>query len=225
MTAPLWLEQRVIEGIQGLLVMRLEGAPAADTINATVDMWLEALMACGTTWQEDLDAARVTEAFRQLTHRREQWPPPRTLLNVMPARAPQQALPPPRSSTMSPEMREQLKKITKRQRAQPGQCGKHDLLAAMRGHIGKTNGASVAQLARQLNTEERHVRTLVTLLRMDGEHVCGHPKEGYYMAANDDELNATFEFLNSRAMKTLTLLSKMRRVALPDLIGQLRLPT
>lgn len=58
-----------------------------------------------------------------------------------------------------------------------------------------------------------------------GHAICGTPTDGYYIAATAEELNATCEFLHNRAMHSLTLESKLRKIPLSDLIGQLHLPT
>jgi len=99
------------------------------------------------------------------------------------------------------------------------------LLNVLTRHIGKGNGIGVKALATQLDTTERHVRTLTSELREDGHAVCGTPQDGYYIAATAEELQNTCEFLRSRAMHSLTLESKLRRIPLTDLLGQLHLPT
>lgn len=72
---------------------------------------------------------------------------------------------------------------------------------------------------------ERDLRYIIEELRRNGHHVCGHPSAGYFIAANDAELIRTCDFLYHRAMTTLSQIAAMRKVALPDLRGQLRLPT
>lgn len=110
------------------------------------------------------------------------------------------------------------------------------LLAVMSRHIGAERGATVSQLADEMfwpagvrddmrNSVERNLRDLVVQLRMAGHHVCAHPSSGYYMAASADELDATCTFLFDRAMTSLSQVAAMKRVSLPDLRGQLQLPT
>ena len=89
---------------------------------------------------------------------------------------------------------------------------------------GKGNGTSAKTLAAALGTNERHVRHLISELRDAAEPICGTPSDGYYYAANQDELQHTCDFLRGRAMHSLALESKLRRIPLPDLIGQLQLP-
>lgn len=102
---------------------------------------------------------------------------------------------------------------------------KHDLFSILAHRVGQHNGASVSTLAKQLGTTERQVRSLVSELRLDGIAVCGTPKSGYYIAANADELKETCEFLRHRAMHSLQLESRLRNIPMPDLLGQLHVPT
>lgn len=84
--------------------------------------------------------------------------------------------------------------------------------------------ARIADSGRTGSDIERHVRRVIEALRRQGVPICGRPGHGYYLASTDAELLDTCEFLYSRAMTTLTQVSAMRRVSLPDLRGQLRLP-
>lgn len=102
---------------------------------------------------------------------------------------------------------------------------KHDVLVILQRHIGAGNGVTAEQLAQQLDTETRHVRTLVTELRMDGIAVCGHPRHGYFIAASPEELQRTCDFLRSRALHSLVLESALRKMPMSELIGQLKLRT
>jgi biotin operon repressor len=99
------------------------------------------------------------------------------------------------------------------------------LLTTLSRHIGKGNGIGVKQLAQMHEIAERQVRHLISELRDDGQAVCGTPQDGYYIAATPEELQQTCEFLRNRAMHSLGLEAKLRRIPLPDLLGQLHLPT
>ncbi len=101
----------------------------------------------------------------------------------------------------------------------------NQLLNLLSHHIGKGNGIGVKALAQQLSAKERHVRTLISELRDDGHAICGTPKHGYYVASTPEEMTQTCEFLRRRAMHSLGLEAKLRRIPLPDLLGQLHLPT
>jgi len=101
----------------------------------------------------------------------------------------------------------------------------NQLLSMLSHHIGKGNGIGVKQLAQQLGIKERHARSLISELRDDGHAICGTPKDGYYIAATPEELQHTCEFLRSRAMHSLSLESKLRKIPMADLLGQLHVPT
>lgn len=100
-----------------------------------------------------------------------------------------------------------------------------DLEMLLQRHIGEDRGITAKAIAEALGCTERQVRELVTELRMDGVAVCGHPATGYFIAATKAELERTCAFLRDRAMHSLVLEARLRRLPLADLIGQLRLPT
>lgn len=101
----------------------------------------------------------------------------------------------------------------------------NQLLTLLSHYIGKGNGIGVKQLAQQLDIEERYTRKFISDLREEGHAICGTPQDGYYIAATPEELQHTCEFLRSRAMHSLTLESRLRKIPLTDLLGQLYLPT
>lgn len=92
-------------------------------------------------------------------------------------------------------------------------------------HRGAANGISAKALALACLITERAVREAITALRMDGVGVAGTPETGYFLADSAAELEPTLQFIRSRAMTSLVLEARLRKVALPDLIGQLRVPT
>jgi hypothetical protein len=71
----------------------------------------------------------------------------------------------------------------------------------------------------------RGLRTMISELREDGHAICGTPRDGYYIAATPQELQETCEFLRERAMHSLHLESRLRKIPLADLLGQLHVPT
>lgn len=105
------------------------------------------------------------------------------------------------------------------------------VLQALSRHIGKANGICVTRLAEAIIRDvpdahhERLVRRCIEELRRDGQHICAHPSTGYYIAATEEELIRTCDYLFDRAMCSLAQVAAMRNVSLPDLRGQLRLPT
>ena len=100
-----------------------------------------------------------------------------------------------------------------------------EVLTVLSRHIGKGNGIGIKLLAQRFEQEERQVRKLIGELREDGHAICGTPRDGYYIAGTAEELEETCEFLHKRALRSLFLASRMRKIPLVDLIGQLKLPT
>ena len=99
------------------------------------------------------------------------------------------------------------------------------VLAALSIRQGKLNGITGADLAQILELKEREIRHAISALREEGIAVCGHPREGYYIAATAEELEATCAFLRDRAMHSLLLESRLRKLPLRELLGQIRLGT
>lgn len=108
---------------------------------------------------------------------------------------------------------------------------RESVLVALERHVGAEAGVSGAGLVLEIcglyatKADERALRKLIEELRREGHHLCGTPAQGYFVAATDEELLRTCEFLHDRAMTTLAQVAAMRRVSLPDLRGQLRLRT
>ena len=99
------------------------------------------------------------------------------------------------------------------------------LLAVLARHIGRGNGITAGQLAQALQVPERRIRSWVSELRDDGNAICGTPRDGYFIAHTPEELEETCEFLRHRAMHSLHLESRLRKIPLSDLLGQLHVPT
>lgn len=109
-------------------------------------------------------------------------------------------------------------------------CGRDAVLAALvqllsTRHAGKAAGISAEALARELHITERMVRALVSEAREQGLAISATPETGYYIAQTPEELLESCEFLRSRAMHSLRMEAQLRRIPLPDLLGQLHLKT
>lgn len=103
------------------------------------------------------------------------------------------------------------------------------VLLVLQGHIGAANGVTACALVRALvidhtPADERRLRSVIEHLRREGHAICADPGHGYFMAANESDLDATCEFLYGRALTSLQQVAAMKKVAMPDLRGQLRLP-
>ncbi len=111
------------------------------------------------------------------------------------------------------------------------QITRDSVLAELSRHIGKARGISCADLVREITWRQpdaaamRRVRKIIEELRKEGQHVCGHPSSGYFIAENEDELNETCKFLADRALTSLTQAARMKKLAIPDIHGQLKLPS
>ena len=103
------------------------------------------------------------------------------------------------------------------------------VLAALQGRVGAANGITAAVLVyaisgRISSADERRLRDCVVFLRLKGHPLCATPGEGYFIAANDRELNATCRHLLNRAVTGLQQVAVLKQRAMPDLFGQLGLP-
>jgi biotin operon repressor len=92
-------------------------------------------------------------------------------------------------------------------------------------HTGRDRGVSAAELAKTLGIGERELRKLISSAREDGVLIAGHPSTGYYIAATAEEVEQYCEFLIHRAVHSLKLVSRAKNIGLPQLLGQLNLPT
>lgn len=99
------------------------------------------------------------------------------------------------------------------------------VLAALAAHVGRGRGITAANLARAVDTTERRLRRCISQLREDGIAVCGRPETGYFIAETAEELEESCQFLRARALHSLAIEARLRKIPLPDLIGQLHLPT
>jgi hypothetical protein len=103
------------------------------------------------------------------------------------------------------------------------------VLDVLGDHQGADSGLNARDLVRKVcgistANGERKLRAVIEQLRLAGHPIGAHPSTGYFLAKDDGELDGTCEFLYARAMASLEQVAAMRRVAMPDLRGQLRLP-
>lgn len=94
--APAWFHNRVVDGLQMLVALALQGTPPAETVALTAQVWVATLWRA-RPWLDERDAQRIAAAFADLAARIDRWPAPRQLLDALPAVAPI-ALPAPRLS-------------------------------------------------------------------------------------------------------------------------------
>lgn len=103
------------------------------------------------------------------------------------------------------------------------------VLDALQRRVGKANGATATQLVVELAertsaADERRLRDCVVYLRKQGHRVCALPEHGYFLASNEEELNESCQHLLGRALTSLEQIASQKRVAVPELAGQLGLP-
>ena len=93
-----WVEREISNGLQALIALRLDGAPASDTIGKTLDVWLAAIEYRAAAWREQADAPRIRRAFQVLFSGLRKWPSPAEFLVALPAAVPPPALPTPKQA-------------------------------------------------------------------------------------------------------------------------------
>lgn len=80
---PKELFNELVNGLTLLLALRLPGAPADDTIQATALAWEVALNE-NKQWDAERDKARFATGFRRLAAESQYWPMPVALIHVLP---------------------------------------------------------------------------------------------------------------------------------------------
>lgn len=83
---PDWFYQSVCMGLGMLLVLHLRGAPGHETIEFTEQVWVDLLWGAPVQWDQELDEGRIQRGFRKLGREVDQWPAPKQLLSMLPAR-------------------------------------------------------------------------------------------------------------------------------------------
>lgn len=101
----------------------------------------------------------------------------------------------------------------------------------LEAHRGRESAISRADLVEKINSEaplivkyhEREIRdTIKHLVTRHGERI-GSCKNGYYMIETSEELEQACKYYHSYAMSLLHVEARLRKVALADLLGQLRM--
>jgi hypothetical protein len=120
-------------------------------------------------------------------------------------------------------------KMTEQQK----QAFKNNLLMILINHAGKTRLIGMGELYERVFGETwkhrindtRRLRTLITELRNNGIAICSvtdHSGGGYYVASAGSELNAYCKKEQQRALKILARVSRMKKIGLDELLGQMR---
>ena len=117
---PDWFHNAVVDGIQRLHVLSLQGTPAAETVTLTAQVWIDTLWHTPRSWDEARDLPRLQEAFRSLAGRVDRWPAPRTVLENMPSVPVPIALPaPPMDPAKAAQVRTMLRELAAKLKGKP----------------------------------------------------------------------------------------------------------
>lgn len=100
-----WLKREIVNGLQALIALRLNGAPAADMVVLTAEIWQLAFeRKLGSHACEQVDAPRIREGFEAQFPKLREWPAPADIIETMPPRPPRATLPEPE---VTPEQHQQ----------------------------------------------------------------------------------------------------------------------
>ena len=108
------------------------------------------------------------------------------------------------------------------------------VLSALASHIGSHNAVGMGELYETVYGEPwenrindtRALRKVITDLRAEGVPVCSTASQaggGYYLAAAGSELSGYLRRSEIRALKILKRNAQIKKISLPDYLGQMRL--
>jgi hypothetical protein len=86
-----WINDAVMDGLSALIALRLKNTPAEEMIDLTADIWLRAFRQ--RAFIREVDEPRIRAAFDMIFPRIREWPAPLDVIELMPPRPPQLALP------------------------------------------------------------------------------------------------------------------------------------
>jgi len=109
-----------------------------------------------------------------------------------------------------------------------------NLLLEMARHVGKSHMIGMGELYERVFGESwdhrindtRRLRVLVTDLRGQGVpivSISAHTGGGYYLASAGSELSGYCRRLRNQALKKLVMEANLRKMSLPELMGQMAL--
>lgn len=110
---------------------------------------------------------------------------------------------------------------------------KSRLLIELTQHVGRAKAVGMGELYESVFGEKwlhrindtRRLRTLITELRREGVVICSAAMAaggGYWIASAGSELSDYCERLEGQAIKKLAQSARLKKVGLPDLLGQLQ---
>jgi len=114
------------------------------------------------------------------------------------------------------------------------QMRKTRILMIMSGHVGQGKRIGMGELYERVFEETydhrindtRRLRKLITELRRDGVAICSVASKnggGYWLASAGSELEIYCKNLRTRAIKILGMESKIRKITMSEMMGQMAL--
>ena len=108
------------------------------------------------------------------------------------------------------------------------------LMVVLSRHVGEEKAIDMGDLYQRVFdrpcdhkiNHTRELRKLITMLRREGVPIGSTSVQnggGYYLCRAGSELNTYCDRLIRRGINALDIVSKLRKVALPELLGQMRL--
>jgi hypothetical protein len=133
-------------------------------------------------------------------------------------------------------LKDAMEGVVRRQAAAAAEEGRlrSGVLAALASHIGAHNAIGMGELyevvfARPCEnriSDTRALRKVITDLRAEGVPICSSAAQeggGYYLAAAGSELAHYLRRSEIRALKILKRNARIKKISLPDYLGQMRL--
>jgi len=108
------------------------------------------------------------------------------------------------------------------------------LLQVLTRHVGEEKAVDAGTLYAEVYGERvknkinqtRAMRTLITALRNKGVPIGSTSAQtggGYYLCRAGSELSAFCDRLTRRALTTLSMVAKVKKMSMPELLGQMKL--
>ena len=107
------------------------------------------------------------------------------------------------------------------------------ILQVLTRHIGRNNAISMGRLYRlaigeyaDVINDTRMMRQIITELRDGGNPICSTPAQsggGYYLSSAGSELKDYCVQQRKRALKILTREAVLRKITVPELLGQIQM--
>lgn len=129
-------------------------------------------------------------------------------------------------------LKDAMEKVLKRQAEREARRAR--VMTIMAGHIGSHNAIGMGELYEEVFGEPwehrindtRALREVITDLRAEGVPICSAADRaggGYYLAAAGSELQDYLRRSERRALKILKRNARIKRISLPNYLGQIRL--